>query len=213
VSAPVAGSLPLDLRYGGSVGDGEQMLPAIYNSIAGYRDLYMLGAYGYRRKHIQILNQTDSCCFSDLQWTDPGGLDRAINAYQSDIQFKILSALTGWFEVARYSDNGGVHKISLNALTRIYKEIDGMRPVSSPLFFYDSRGGGATSLLQSNGRYSYVETLTGFAKDWSDVVATRNGHLFFYRRSDGRAATAALLNDGTYRISVSRTMSVPAGPT
>ena len=44
-SFPVAGSIPLYLRTGGSVGDKEQYLEEFYR-IAGYPDLYVLGAYG-----------------------------------------------------------------------------------------------------------------------------------------------------------------------
>src|SRR5205085_148225 len=39
LSIPVAGSLPLYLRWGGSVGDTEQFLESFYR-IAGYPDLY-----------------------------------------------------------------------------------------------------------------------------------------------------------------------------
>src|SRR5207247_6079600 len=47
-SFPVAGSIPLYLRTGGSVGDREQFERAFY-SIAGYSDLYILGAEGRGR--------------------------------------------------------------------------------------------------------------------------------------------------------------------
>jgi len=47
-SFPVAGSIPLYLRTKGSVGDREQFEPSFY-SIAGYPDLYVLGAHGRGR--------------------------------------------------------------------------------------------------------------------------------------------------------------------
>src|SRR5438132_249422 len=65
-SFPVAGSIPLYLRTGGSVGDREQFEPAFYN-IAGYPDLYILGSEGRGRKQVQILVRLDDCCFGQAQ--------------------------------------------------------------------------------------------------------------------------------------------------
>ncbi len=63
-SFPVAGSIPLYLRTGDSVGDKEQYLAPFY-SFAGYGDLYALGAWG--RRQVQILNRRDDCCFGERQ--------------------------------------------------------------------------------------------------------------------------------------------------
>jgi hypothetical protein len=65
-SFPVAGSIPLYLRTGGSVGDREQFESTFY-SIAGYPDLYILGSEGRGRKQVQILNRRDDCCFGQGQ--------------------------------------------------------------------------------------------------------------------------------------------------
>jgi hypothetical protein len=65
-SFPVAGTIPLYLRSGGSVGDREQFEPTFY-SIAGYPDLYILGASGRGRQQVQILVQRDDCCFGAAQ--------------------------------------------------------------------------------------------------------------------------------------------------
>lgn len=65
-SYPVAGSIPLYLRIGGSVGDLEQYLDEFYR-VAGYPDLYALGSMGPNRKQIQILNRRDDCCFGEAQ--------------------------------------------------------------------------------------------------------------------------------------------------
>ena len=65
-SFPVAGSIPLYLRIGGSVGDLEQYLDEFYR-FAGYPDLYALGAIGPGRKQVQILNRRDDCCFGEAQ--------------------------------------------------------------------------------------------------------------------------------------------------
>ncbi len=65
-SFPVAGTIPLYLRSGGSVGDREQFEPSFYR-LAGYPDLYILGAFGPGRKQVQILVRRDDCCFGAAQ--------------------------------------------------------------------------------------------------------------------------------------------------
>ncbi|MEK7685969.1 MAG: hypothetical protein AAB466_11155 [Verrucomicrobiota bacterium] len=65
-SFPVAGTIPLHLRGAGSVGDREQFEPSFY-SIAGYPDLYILGASGRGRTQVQILLRRDDCCFGEAQ--------------------------------------------------------------------------------------------------------------------------------------------------
>ena len=65
-SFPVAGTVPLYLRTGGSVGDREQCEPSFYR-LAGYPDLYVLGAHGRGRKQVQILVRRDDCCFGEAQ--------------------------------------------------------------------------------------------------------------------------------------------------
>ena len=76
----VAGSIPLYYRKGGSIGDIEQFIPQLYRDIAGYPDLYILGAFGNGRKQIHILNRNDDCCFGQKQH-DPDG------NYASDMRF------------------------------------------------------------------------------------------------------------------------------
>jgi hypothetical protein len=66
VSIPVAGSLPLYLCHEGYGHDIEQRLDSFYR-LAGYPDLYILGAFGTGRRQIQILNRRDDCCFGEAQ--------------------------------------------------------------------------------------------------------------------------------------------------
>src|ERR1051325_10361594 len=68
-SFPVAGTIPLYLRSGGSIGDREQFEASFYR-IAGYPDLYILGAHGRGRKQVQILVRRDDCCFGQAQHDD-----------------------------------------------------------------------------------------------------------------------------------------------
>jgi hypothetical protein len=65
-SFPVAGTIPLYLRSGGSIGDREQFEPSFYR-MAGYPDLYILGAVGQGRKQVQILLRKDDCCFGQAE--------------------------------------------------------------------------------------------------------------------------------------------------
>ena len=65
-SFPVAGTIPLYLRSGGSVGDREQFEPSFYQ-LASYPDLYVLGAYGRSRRQVQILCRRDDCCFGEAE--------------------------------------------------------------------------------------------------------------------------------------------------
>lgn len=66
-SFPVAGALPLYLRRGpcpnGSQGDAEQEWAPLFENIASWLDIYIMGAYGPGRQQIHILNQYDACCF------------------------------------------------------------------------------------------------------------------------------------------------------
>lgn len=87
-SFPVAGTIPLYLRTGGSVGDKEQYLDEFYR-LAGYPDLYLLGGTGTGRKQIQILNRRDDCCFGEAQHdTVRNGLDYepALRVYEKLVQ-------------------------------------------------------------------------------------------------------------------------------
>lgn len=87
-SFSVAGTLPLYLRYGGSVGDLEQFEPSFY-TLAGYPDLYLLGSAGRGRKQVQIVNRKDDCCFGERQH-DAGkagaGYDEALRSFERRVQ-------------------------------------------------------------------------------------------------------------------------------
>lgn len=64
-SYPVAGSIPMDIRFYSfrDLGDMEQHDPRIYSKVS-YPEIYVLGAYGKNRGQLQVLNSTDPCCFS-----------------------------------------------------------------------------------------------------------------------------------------------------
>lgn len=64
-SFPVAGSMPLYIRFtepAKTLHDFEQVYPELYSEV-NYLDFYVLGSVGKDRKQVQILNQSDPCCF------------------------------------------------------------------------------------------------------------------------------------------------------
>lgn len=113
LSFPVAGTMPLHLRSGGSIGDTEQTLPAFYR-IAGYPDLYVLGAFGRGRSQVQILNRRDDCCFGEAQHRGPPSYDEAVRGYEKTVQEKLRALRSGSFRV-EIDEVAPSHLISSNA--------------------------------------------------------------------------------------------------
>lgn len=120
LSFSVAGTLPLYLRHAIYIGDQEQHLPSFYK-IAGYPDLYILSAYGVERKHFQILNRHDDCCFGENQHdsTQAGmSFDDAIHDYEARVQASLHNLNSGFFRV--YIDEVAPrHMISSNTLVNL----------------------------------------------------------------------------------------------
>ncbi len=111
-SFSIAGSIPISLRTSeNDLGDYEQTLPDFYK-IANYLDLYVLASYGDNRKHVQIFNKYDPCCFS-------GNL---FKNYENQIEITVLQLGKGSFQIY-LDDTHYEHKISENALDIIIKEM------------------------------------------------------------------------------------------
>ena len=100
-SFSVAGSMPFYLRVDErDVGDYEQTNIELYQNV-NYLELYVLGAYGDGRKHIQIFNKNDPCCFSG----------NGYETYEFVIKDKMLQLGKGNFQI--FIDNThDEHKIS-----------------------------------------------------------------------------------------------------
>ena len=119
-SFPVAGTIPLYLRTGGSVGDMEQFLPAFYR-LAGYPDLYILGAHGKDRGQVQILVRQDDCCFGERQHDAAQAklpYADAMRAYEREVQRALKSAGPGMFRL-EIDDAAPAHMISHEAIDRM----------------------------------------------------------------------------------------------
>jgi hypothetical protein len=89
-SFSIAGSMPLYYRYGDSFGDIEQFLPQMYREIAGYPDLYVLGASGKGRKQVQILNRLDNCCFGQKQHDPDRDYDNDLRTYELSVKNQLI---------------------------------------------------------------------------------------------------------------------------
>jgi hypothetical protein len=118
-SFPVAGTIPLYLRTGGSVGDREQFEPSFYK-IASYPDLYVLGSHGKARKQVQILVQRDDCCFGAAQH-DPKSAGKpyaeAMREYETRVT-TVLKDIGGSFRL-EIDETAPSHMISHFALEKV----------------------------------------------------------------------------------------------
>ena len=77
-----------------------------------YLELYVLGAYGNGRQHVQIFNKNDPCCFSG----------NGYETYEFVIDDKISQLGKGNFQVF-IDDTHNEHKISDFSLEQIFKNL------------------------------------------------------------------------------------------
>jgi hypothetical protein len=120
LSVHVAGSVPLYLRWGSTIGHREQNLDGFYG-IAGYPDLYILGSYGQGRRQIQVLNRNDDCCFGERQHNAAvAGIpfEAAVRAYEHQVQRAVKRLGAGSFKVVIDEAASG-HMISKNTLENV----------------------------------------------------------------------------------------------
>jgi hypothetical protein len=119
-SFPVAGTIPLYLRTGGSVGDREQFEPSFYK-IAGYPDLYILGSAEPGRSQVQILLKRDDCCFGEAQHdAKSSGMPYAdaMREYERRVQAVVNQRATGSFRL-QIDETAPSHMISHYAIEEI----------------------------------------------------------------------------------------------
>jgi hypothetical protein len=111
-SFSIASSLPFYLRVDArDVGDYEQTNVNLYK-ITNYLELYVLAAYGDDRKHIQIFNKDDPCCYSGIGY----------ESYEFFIKDKLAELGKGSFQIL-IDDTHNEHKISDTMLEYIRKNI------------------------------------------------------------------------------------------
>jgi len=105
----VSGSYPIFLE---PERDYEQINPEVYR-IANYLELYILDSYGENRKHVQIVNIYDSCCFSGDKY----------RSYEKYIYQKIEILGKGNYTVFA-DDTHNEHIISEHALNFIIDDVE-----------------------------------------------------------------------------------------
>jgi len=111
-SFSVASSIPFYLRVDErDIGDYEQTNIDLYK-ISNYLELYVLAAYGDDRKHIQIFNKNDPCCYSGIGY----------ESYEFFIKDKLVKLGKGSFQIL-IDDTHNEHKISDTMLEYIRKNI------------------------------------------------------------------------------------------
>ena len=112
-SFSVAGSMPFYLKVDErDIGDYEQTNIDLYRNV-NYLELYILSASGDGRKHVQIFNKNDPCCY-------PGN---GYETYEFVIKDKISQLGQGNFQIF-VDDTHNEHKISDVALDYIVKNIN-----------------------------------------------------------------------------------------
>jgi len=111
-SFSVGGSMPFYLRVDSrDIGDYEQTNIELYQNV-NYLELYVLGAYGDGRKHVQIFNKNDTCCFSG----------NGYETYEFVVKDKMLQLGEGDFQIL-IDDTHNEHKISVYTLKLIHESI------------------------------------------------------------------------------------------
>ena len=111
-SFSVASSMPFYLRVDDrDMGDYEQRNIELYQNV-NYLELYVLSAYGDGRKHIQIFNKNDPCCFSG----------NGYETYEFVIKDKISQIGKGNFQIF-IDDTHTQHKISDHTLRLVHENI------------------------------------------------------------------------------------------
>lgn len=143
-SFPCSGSKPMYLHHcdggppsclDGYLGDAEQMHFPLYKHVAGYLDLYALGAAGAGRKQVQIQIRKDSCCFGEPSYggtaTVPGlTWNEAVRAWEQKVQTFLQSGSgdQGSYRFEIDETAAGSHVISPTSLAQtILAELDGDR--------------------------------------------------------------------------------------
>jgi len=111
-SFSVGGSIPFYLRVDSrDMGDYEQTNIELYKNV-NYLELYVLGAYGDGRQHVQIFNKNDSCCFSG----------NGYETYEFVVKDKMLQLGKGNFQIL-IDDTHNEHKISDHTLRLVHENI------------------------------------------------------------------------------------------
>jgi hypothetical protein len=172
----------------------------------GYKDLYVLGAYGAGRKQVQVFNRNDDCCFGQNQFKGaPSQWDSSVRNFEQEVRNQIQALGAGSFraEINEADDPGfATHAFSRNTrLSAILAEFEGgNRPIGL--------GAGTMPFARtSNGHLMRHDgtawTDTGLIVVGTPAIVTGaiSGHSYdvFYRSPSNRLVHA-FLNGGTWTV-------------
>jgi hypothetical protein len=196
LSFPVAGTIPLWLRSGGSVGDTEQTLSSFYQ-IAGYPDLYVLGSYGTGRKQVQILNRRDDCCFGENQHQGKLSYDDAVRGYESQVRLALVKlGSKGAFRL-EIDEAAPSHMISWNArVNTILAELNGGRPSIAAVSSSDAFVRGSNGCLWHHGPRGWQDTGLPMVGTPAVVPGAGNAFDLFYRNPKNQLMHASFQGAG-----------------
>jgi len=193
LSIPVAGTIPLYLRSGGSVGDTEQWLASFYQ-IAGYPDLYILGSYGPGRKQVQVLNRLDDCCFGEAQHSiAQTGMtyDQAMRDYEYRVRIALYNLGSVGFFRLEIDEAAPGHTITWNnSVNTILSELNGGRKYIGASSSTDAFVRGLNGHLWHDGPGGWEDTgfpMVGVAAVLQGAV---NAFDVFYRDPSNRVMHA-----------------------
>lgn len=231
LSIPVAGSIPLHLRNGAkasafpgllagayahdarttrdaspqadcsaNTGDAEQTDPTMY-TLAGYPELYLLGAYGEDREQIQILNRNDGCCFGEAQHYDPAAYDSDLRSYERAVRERLAAIGNPASFSVRIDEQAAIHQISRDAthaviLTELNRARDRIGATNSDNLFVRGANG---NILQRVGQ-AWNDTGLDSSGTPAVVENTAHGVDVVYRDASNRPRFA--YHDGTSWVSV-----------
>jgi hypothetical protein len=71
--------------------------------------------------------------------------------------------------------------------------------VCGPLLFYRASDGlGGTGTVDTDGRFTNLQSIPGFTRGWTHITYAGGDRLLFYRASDGLGATGTVGTDGRF---------------
>jgi hypothetical protein len=159
LSVPVAGSIPLYLRFN-DPGDTEQELTQFY-AMAHYPDLYVMGSYGRGRRQVWVLNRRDDCCFGEAQF-DPtrAGMswEQGMRRTETQVRHALYGLGAGSFRL-EIDDASPAHMISWNTVVNtVLSELDRARPSVGAATRHDAFARGANGTLWQSSAFLWRDT-------------------------------------------------------
>lgn len=187
----LAGAVPMSCPV--NLGDAEQYISDMY-SIAGYPELYALGAYGEGRTQVQILNRRDSCCFGQAQHYDPALFDSDLRDYERRVREAVLQLGEGEFRL-RIDEASSIHQTSRDAVHGvILAELNHATPRFGAAGIGSVVVRGTRGSLWHYSRHGWVDT--GFLISGSPAVLENAVHAIDVVARDDQNAPVHIFHDG-----------------